>query len=77
MTFACRTTSSFISTAWRRRDPNGMYKKARAGEIKSFTGIDSDYEIPERAEVVLNSAEFEAEILAEQMLTYLKMASYI
>ena len=60
-----------------KRDPKGIYKKARAGEIKNFTGIDSDYEIPEMPEVVLNSAEFEAELLAEQMLTYLKMASYI
>ena len=39
------------------RDPKGLYKKALAGEIKGFTGIDDPYEEPERAEVVVNTAE--------------------
>ncbi len=39
------------------RDPKGLYKKARAGEIKGFTGIDDPYEAPEKAELVLNTAE--------------------
>ncbi|MFL0798309.1 MAG: adenylyl-sulfate kinase [Cellvibrionaceae bacterium] len=38
------------------RDPKGMYKKARAGEIKNFTGIDSAYEAPEKPEVVIDTA---------------------
>ncbi|MGJ8686681.1 MAG: adenylyl-sulfate kinase [Spongiibacteraceae bacterium] len=39
------------------RDPKGLYKKARAGEIKNFTGIDDPYEAPTNAELVLNSHE--------------------
>ena len=38
------------------RDPKGLYKKARAGEIKDFTGIDSTYEPPEKAEIVLDTS---------------------
>jgi len=38
------------------RDPKGLYKKARAGEIKGFTGIDAPYEEPESAELVLTTA---------------------
>ena len=37
------------------RDPNGLYKKARAGEIKNFTGLDAPYEAPERAELHLHT----------------------
>jgi adenylylsulfate kinase len=40
-----------------RRDPKGLYKKARAGEIKNFTGISDPYEAPEQAELVLKTAE--------------------
>ncbi|UCH91331.1 MAG: adenylyl-sulfate kinase, partial [Nitrospirota bacterium] len=40
-----------------RRDVKGLYKKARAGEIKNFTGIDSPYEPPEHAEVIINGAK--------------------
>jgi len=39
------------------RDPKGLYKKARAGEIKGFTGIDDPYEEPKNAELVLHTAE--------------------
>src|SRR5919112_1570767 len=38
-----------------RRDPKGLYKKARAGEIKGFTGIDDPYEEPDRAEIVIDT----------------------
>jgi len=40
-----------------KRDPKGLYKKARAGEIKNFTGIDAPYEDPENAEIVVDTAE--------------------
>lgn len=40
-----------------KRDPKGLYKKARAGEIKNFTGISDPYEAPEKAELVLKTAE--------------------
>jgi bifunctional enzyme CysN/CysC len=39
-----------------QRDPKGLYAKARRGEIKNFTGIDSDYEPPELAEIVLDTS---------------------
>ena len=40
-----------------QRDPKGLYKKARAGEIKGFTGIDDPYEPPENSELVIDTAE--------------------
>lgn len=43
------------------RDPKGLYKKARAGEIKNFTGIDDPYEAPTSPEIVLNSADMTLE----------------
>jgi bifunctional enzyme CysN/CysC len=51
-----------------QRDPKGLYKKARAGQLKNFTGIDSAYEAPENPEIVVNSAENSAEELAEQIV---------
>ena len=53
------------------RDPKGLYKKARAGQLKNFTGIDSDYEPPERPEIVLKSAEHEPDALADQIIAAL------
>lgn len=54
-----------------QRDPKGLYKKARAGELKNFTGIDSDYEPPENAEVILKSGELDADTLADELVKYL------
>lgn len=53
-----------------RRDPKGLYKKARAGEIKGFTGIDDPYEAPESPEIVLNTHEQSVE---ESALALMKM----
>ena len=53
-----------------QRDVKGLYAKARAGEIANFTGIDSPYERPDAAEIVL-TGEAEAEILADQVVRYL------
>lgn len=55
-----------------QRDPKGLYKKARAGEIKGFTGIDDPYEEPVAAEMVLQAAEKTPDILAEEIVSYLK-----
>ena len=55
-----------------QRDPKGLYKKARAGEIKGFTGIDDPYEEPVAAELVLQAAEKTPDILAEEIISYLK-----
>jgi bifunctional enzyme CysN/CysC len=49
------------------RDPKGLYARARRGEIKNFTGIDSPFEPPESPEVVLHGAEHEPPILAEDL----------
>ena len=59
------------------RDPKGLYRKARAGEIRNFTGIDSDYESPQQPELHLNAGDKTAEQLAEQVMTYLRQSGYI
>jgi adenylylsulfate kinase len=56
------------------RDPKGLYKKARAGEIKGFTGIDDPYEAPEKPELVLKSGEKGIEELAQEVIAYLRQA---
>jgi adenylylsulfate kinase len=55
-----------------KRDPKGLYKKARAGELKGFTGIDDPYEAPEKPELVLDAASKNAETLADEVIAYLK-----
>jgi adenylylsulfate kinase len=55
-----------------KRDPKGLYKKARAGEIKGFTGIDDPYEAPEKPEIVLDSGTKDAETLADEVIAYLQ-----
>lgn len=54
------------------RDPKGLYKKARAGEIKNFTGIDDPYEAPNKAEVVLNSHEMSLQEEVDILLALLR-----
>ncbi len=55
-----------------QRDPKGLYKKARAGELKNFTGIDSEYEAPRNAEIVLTSGDTDADTLADEIIAYLE-----
>lgn len=57
-----------------KRDPKGLYKKARAGELKGFTGIDDPYEGPEKPELRLDAGEKTAEELADEVVLYLKKA---
>ncbi|UXU76503.1 MULTISPECIES: sulfate adenylyltransferase subunit CysN [unclassified Paracoccus (in: a-proteobacteria)] len=52
------------------RDVKGLYKKARAGQLKNFTGIDSPYEQPENAELVVNTVDLTPEQAAEQIVQY-------
>ena len=59
------------------RDPKGLYQKAKAGAIKNFTGVDSPYEPPEHAELVLHTAEGEPVAHAATVLAYLKNHGYI
>ncbi len=60
-----------------RRDPKGLYKKARAGEIANFTGIDSEYETPENPEINLQAGNFTIEQLVQQCLDALKQHQII
>ncbi|MDG2027221.1 MAG: adenylyl-sulfate kinase [Acidimicrobiales bacterium] len=54
-----------------QRDPKGLYAKARAGEIKGFTGIDDPYEEPEAPELVLVPADGDADAMAATVLELL------
>ncbi|MFA9455740.1 adenylyl-sulfate kinase [Halalkalibacter sp. APA_J-10(15)] len=58
--------------ACEQRDPKGLYKKARAGEIPSFTGISSPYEEPESPELIIDSDQLSVEESIETIITYLK-----
>ena len=60
-----------------QRDPKGLYKKARAGEIKNFTGIDSPYEVPANPELHIVNDGISIEAAAIQVLDYLKKHAYI
>lgn len=55
------------------RDPKGLYKRARAGEIKNFTGIDSPFEPPANPDLVLHGAEEEPMVLADKLHDWLKL----
>jgi len=55
-----------------QRDPKGLYRKARAGEIKSFTGIDSPYEVPAHPEVRLDTTTSSVDECVEMLIQYLR-----
>ena len=59
------------------RDPKGLYKRALAGEIKNFTGVDQAYERPEAPELVLNSAAESAEALADRVVAELERRGFV
>ncbi|SDE72515.1 MULTISPECIES: sulfate adenylyltransferase subunit CysN [Kordiimonas] len=59
------------------RDPKGLYKKAKAGEIKNFTGYDSPYEAPERADIHVNTDKMSAEECADVIIAYLEENGYL
>jgi len=67
---------STLSTA-EQRDPKGLYKKARRGEIKNFTGIDSPYEEPEAAEIRLDTSNITADAAADRLLDELRRMKII
>ena len=54
-----------------QRDVKGLYAKARRGEIKNFTGIDSDYELPELADIILDTTRLSAEASADEIISHL------
>jgi adenylylsulfate kinase-like enzyme len=53
------------------RDPKDLYKKARAGEIENFTGVNAPYEAPQAAEITLDSDAKGIDELADEVVTYL------
>jgi bifunctional enzyme CysN/CysC len=63
--------SADISTC-EKRDPKGLYKKARAGEIKQFTGIDAPYEAPINPELVVNTSDNDVSTCVEQIIQYVE-----
>ena len=60
-----------------KRDPKGLYKKARAGELKNFTGIDSVYEEPENPDLILDTTSSNAEELTDQIINFLQVKKII
>ena len=55
-----------------KRDPKGLYAKARAGEIKEFTGISAPYERPDKAEIHIQSDQTSVESAVEMIFNYLQ-----
>jgi len=60
-----------------QRDPKGLYKKAKAGEISEFTGISAPYEEPENPELVIDTGKYSIEESVNQLITYLKSQNII
>ncbi len=60
-----------------QRDPKGLYKKARAGEIPEFTGITSPYEAPDKPELVLNTDQYSVDECVNQLVEYLKENNWL
>ena len=60
-----------------KRDPKGLYKKARSGEIPEFTGISAPYQAPENPEITIDTEHDTIEQSVEQIIRYLKEHQYI
>ena len=60
-----------------KRDPKGMYKKARAGIIKDFTGIDAPYEAPKNPEIIIDTDKYNVEESAELVIKELQKLCFI
>ena len=59
------------------RDRKGLYKKAKAGLIQGFTGVNDPYEIPERPELIIDSTEMSPDECAQEIMLYLERQGYI
>ena len=60
-----------------KRDPKGLYRRARSGEVKMFTGVDDPYEVPKNAEVRINTTDLTPDEAAQEILLYLGQRGYI
>ena len=70
----------FVNTsleACEERDPKGLYKKARSGELKQFTGISAPYEEPENPEIIVKTEKESVTESAEYIVDYLEKNAYI
>jgi len=75
----CEFIEVFIDTPLEiceTRDPKGLYKKARAGKIPHFTGIDSPYESPEEPEIHIQTEKMNIEVCAQSIVDYLEEKGY-
>jgi bifunctional enzyme CysN/CysC len=59
------------------RDPKGLYKKARRGQLKNFTGVDSPYEVPEAPEIKIDTTRLTPERATEAILEHLRGAGVL
>ncbi|MBC8106069.1 MAG: adenylyl-sulfate kinase [Anaerolineae bacterium] len=59
------------------RDPKGLYKKARSGQLKGFTGIDDPYEAPDSPEIVIDTEKLSAQQAAETIIGYLDRGGFL
>ena len=72
--------SLFIDTpieVCEQRDPKGLYKKARSGDLKLFTGLDSPYEKPINPEIHIKTEEYSIDESVKKILDFLKKNAYI
>lgn len=60
-----------------QRDPKGLYKRAREGEIPNFTGISAPFEVPENAELILKTGEKSVDECVSVLMDYLKEGGYL
>ena len=60
-----------------QRDTKGLYKKARAGEVKEFTGISAPYEEPLNPEITIDTSKMSVEEAARVILSYLEKDGYV
>jgi len=60
-----------------RRDPKGLYRKARAGELTGFTGIDDPYEAPQAPEISIDTSELSSDAACERIIRYLRDNHYL
>jgi bifunctional enzyme CysN/CysC len=60
-----------------RRDPKGLYRKARAGELPAFTGIDHPYEAPLAPDITVDTSELSSEAACERIIRYLRQYNYL
>lgn len=59
-----------------KRDPKGLYEKAKRGEIPNFTGVSAPYEAPTQPEIIVDTEKYSIEQCVEQLLAYLKQRSH-